>query len=153
VYRSHVHGMTVSESTMRSFCRKHGVRPYPPTSRDLKANPAHQAAAHRPCRILTKAAVGALVLLSQEAARCSMIPTLRTTLGLKGHRPIVGSWDGHDAIDVFGALHVVTGHLCTRIVERQRSSSRQRSLPAAFARPCGTWHAPILRPVLRVRSW
>jgi transposase len=29
---------------------------------------------------------------------------------------------------------VVTGHLCTRIVERQRASSRQRSLQAAFAR-------------------
>jgi transposase len=78
--------------------------------------------------------VGELVLLSQDEARFSMIPTLRTTLGLKGHRPIVGNGDCHDAIYVFGALNLVTGHLCTRIVERQRASSRQRSLQAAFAR-------------------
>ncbi len=31
-----------------------------------------------------------------------MIPTLRTTLGLKGHRPLVGSLDGHDLVYVFG---------------------------------------------------
>jgi hypothetical protein len=63
-----------------------------------------------------------------------MIPTRRTTLGRKGYRPMVGNLDGHDAIDVFGVLNLVTRHLYTRIVERQRASSRQRSLQAAFAR-------------------
>jgi transposase len=63
-----------------------------------------------------------------------MIPTLRTTLGLKGHRPLVGNWDCHDAIYLFGALNLVTGHLCTRIAQRQSAPSRQRSLQAAFAR-------------------
>jgi hypothetical protein len=63
-----------------------------------------------------------------------MIPTLRTTLGLTGHRPIVGNWDCHDAVYSFGALHLVTGPLCTRIVERQRAPSRQRALQAASAR-------------------
>jgi transposase len=63
-----------------------------------------------------------------------MIPTLRTTLGLKGHRPIVGNWDCHDAIYIFGALNLVTGQLCTRITERQSAPSRQRSLQTAFAR-------------------
>jgi hypothetical protein len=52
-----------------------------------------------------------------------MIPTLQTTLGLKGHRPVVGNWDGHGVVDVFGALNLVTGHLRTRSVERPRASS------------------------------
>jgi hypothetical protein len=78
--------------------------------------------------------VGELVLLSQDEARFSMIPTLRTTLGLRGHRPVVGNLDCHDVVFVFGALNLVTGHLCTRIVEHRRTSSGERSLQAAFVR-------------------
>jgi transposase len=63
-----------------------------------------------------------------------MVPTLRTTLGLTGHRPVVGNLDCHDGAYVFGALNLVTGHLRTRIVERQRASAAQRSLQAAFVR-------------------
>ena len=70
-----------------------------------------------------------------------MIPTLRTTLGLKGHRPVVGNLDGHDLVYVFGALTLVTGRLTTRLVERGRAPgrwvkgpSRQRHMQAAFAR-------------------
>ncbi len=63
-----------------------------------------------------------------------MIPTLRTTLGLKGHRPVVGHLDGHNVVYVFGALNLVTGHLRTRIVERPRASPGQRPLQAAFVR-------------------
>ncbi len=40
-------GIAVSESTMRAYCTKHGVRPYRPTYRYLKADPARQAAAHQ----------------------------------------------------------------------------------------------------------
>jgi transposase len=81
------------------------------------------------------------VLLSQDEARFSMIPTLRTTLGLKGHRPIVGNLDCHDLVYVFGALNLVTGRLTTRLVERLRAYAkskprgvRQCSLQAGFAR-------------------
>jgi hypothetical protein len=81
------------------------------------------------------------VLLSQDEARFSMIPTLRTTLGLKGHRPIVGNLDCHEVVYLFGALNVVTGQLTTRIVERlrppakgPRATPKQRVLQAAFAR-------------------
>ena len=70
-----------------------------------------------------------------------MIPTLRTTLGLKGHRPIVGNLDCHDLVYVFGALNLVTGQLTTRLIERRKASVRgrkprsgQRRLQAAFAR-------------------
>jgi hypothetical protein len=68
-----------------------------------------------------------------------MIPTLRTTLGLKGHRPVVGNLDGHDLVYVFGALNMVTGRLTTRVVARGRAPgrqapSRQRHMQAACAR-------------------
>jgi transposase len=80
-------------------------------------------------------------LLSQDEARFSMIPTLRTTLGLKGHRPIVGNLDCHDLVYVFGALNLVTGRLTTRLVERLRAYAKpkecrlgQHSLQEGFAR-------------------
>jgi transposase len=74
-------------------------------------------------------------LLSQDEARFAMIPTLRTTLGVKGHRPLVGNLDCHDVLYVFGALNLVTGRLTTCLVERPRTTrSKQRYLQAAFAR-------------------
>jgi transposase len=83
--------------------------------------------------------MGELVLLSQDEARCPMIPTLRTTLSVKGHRPLVGNLDCHDVLYVFGALNLVTGRLTTRLVERpkqarRRASSKQRYLQQGFAR-------------------
>jgi transposase len=70
-----------------------------------------------------------------------MIPLLRTTLGLKGHRPVVGNLDCHDLVYLFGALNLVTGQLTTRLVEKPRASatskqsrSGQRSLQEGFAR-------------------
>ena len=45
-------GIAVSESTMRAYCTKHGVRPYRPTYRYLKADPARQAAAHQDLQAL-----------------------------------------------------------------------------------------------------
>jgi transposase len=80
-------------------------------------------------------------LLSQDEARFSLIPLLRTTLGLKGHRPVVGNLDCHDVAYIFGALNLVTGRLTTRLVERPRvpaklkkARSRQRCLQEGFAR-------------------
>jgi transposase len=65
-----------------------------------------------------------------------MVPTLRTTLGVQGHRPVVGNLDCHDVLDVFGALNLVTGRLTTRLIERPRRPRRstQRSWQEAFAR-------------------
>jgi hypothetical protein len=79
------------------------------------------------------------VLLSQDEARFSMIPTLRTSLGVKGHRPLVGNLDCHKYLYVFGALNVVSGRLATRLVERPRPTkkgppSKRRHLQQAFAR-------------------
>jgi DDE superfamily endonuclease len=75
-------------------------------------------------------------LLSQDEARFSLIPTLRTTLGVKGPRPLVGNLDCHDVLYIFGALTLVTGQLTTRLGERPRIPTRstQRYLQAACAR-------------------
>jgi transposase len=80
-------------------------------------------------------------LLSQDEARFSMIPLLRTTLGRKGHGPVVGNLDCPDLVYIFGALDLVTGRLTTRLVERPRvpakpkqARSRQRCLQEGFAR-------------------
>lgn len=88
----HPKGIAVSERTMRAFC----------TNQDLKGDPQAQETA------------------GQDEARFAMIPTLRTTFGLKGHRPLVGNLDCHGLLDVFGALNLVTGRLTTRVVERPR---------------------------------
>jgi hypothetical protein len=77
-------------------------------------------------------------LLSQEEARFSLIPTLRTTLGVKGHRPLVGNMDCHAYVYLFGTLKRVTGQLPTRLVERPRKApqagiAKQRDLQKALA--------------------
>ena len=55
-----------------------------------------------------------------------MIPLLRTTLGLKGHRPVVGNLDCHDLVYLFGALNLVTGQLTTRLVARPRLPAKPK---------------------------
>jgi transposase len=72
-----------------------------------------------------------------------MIPTLRTTLGLKGHRPVVGHLDCHDWVYVFGALNVVTGQLTTRLVERLRAPAKSKK--ARSGRRC--WQEGFARHV------
>ena len=50
---------------------------------------------------------------------------------------MVGHLDGHDGLDVCGALPVVTGRLTTRLVERPRTPPRSppRAGHEAFAHP------------------
>jgi hypothetical protein len=79
------------------------------------------------------------VFLSQDEARFPLVPTLRTTLGVKGHRPTVGTWDNKDQVYCFAALNVVTGRLTTRLQEQPARSkaktgqSKQQRLQVAFA--------------------
>jgi transposase len=65
-------------------------------------------------------------LLSQDEARFSRVPLLRTTLGRKGHRPVVGNLDDHNLVYLFGALNLVTGQLTTRLLERPRASAKPK---------------------------
>jgi len=79
------------------------------------------------------------VLLSQDEARFPLVPTLRTTLGVKGHRPLVGTWDNKKQVYCFAALNVVTGQLTTRWLEQparskaQTGQRKQQRLQVAFA--------------------
>jgi transposase len=79
------------------------------------------------------------VLLSQDEARFPLVPTLCTTLGVKGHRPLVGTWDHKDQVYCFAAVNLVTGRLTTRMLEQPAHSqatpghSKQQRLQAAFA--------------------
>ena len=79
------------------------------------------------------------MLLSQDEARFPLVPTLRATLGVKGHRPTVGTWDNKDQVYCLAALNVVTGHLTTHLLEQPARSkvktgqSKQQRLQGAFA--------------------
>ena len=102
------------------------------------------------CHPRKKAQAGRGVLLSQDAARFPLVPTLHTTLGGKGHRPLVGTWDNKDLVYCFAALNLVTGPLTTRLLEPPARSkaktgrSKQQRLQGAF-----TAH---LRDIARVSS-
>lgn len=68
-----------------------------------------------------------------------MVPTLCRTLGVKGHRPIVGSWDCKHLLYVFASVNVVCCALHTDTVEgrtglyRHTGESKTKRLQRAFA--------------------
>lgn len=68
-----------------------------------------------------------------------MVPTLCRTPGVKGHRPVVGTWDNKHLRYVFASVHVVTGALHTDAVEsrtglyRATGESKTRRRQRAFA--------------------
>jgi hypothetical protein len=78
-------------------------------------------------------------LLSQDEARFPLVPTLHATLGVKGYRPTVGTWDNKAQVYCFAALNLVTGRLTTRLLEQPARSkaktgqSKQQRLQTAFA--------------------
>lgn len=80
-----------------------------------------------------------MVLLSEDEARFPMVPTLTATLGVKGHRPAVGTWDCKDLLYVFAVVNVVSAALHTTTVEspkdatRRTGKSKNRRLQEGFA--------------------
>jgi transposase len=68
-----------------------------------------------------------------------MVPTLAATLGVKGHRPQVGTWDCKDLLYVFAVVNVLSGALlantleCPKDAKRQTGQSKTRRLQEAFA--------------------
>jgi transposase len=80
-----------------------------------------------------------LVLLSQDEARFPMVPTLCRTLGVKGHRPVVGTRDCKDLLYVLAVVNVVTGVLHANTLEsparakRVTGKSKTRRMQEAFA--------------------
>jgi transposase len=134
------HGVSASRSAMQRLCRKLGIRPYRPTYRYLRGDPDKQAQAREDLADLrVKAEAGELVLLSQDEARFPMVPTLGPTLGVKGHRPMVGTRDCKDLLYVLAVVNVVTGVLHTNTLEsparakQTTGRSKTRRLQEAFA--------------------
>lgn len=68
-----------------------------------------------------------------------MVPTLCRTLGVKGHRPVVGTRDCKGLLHVFASVNVVTSALHTKTVAyrtglyRRTGESKTRRLQRAFA--------------------
>ena len=79
------------------------------------------------------------MLLSQDEARFPMVPTLTATLGVKGHRPIVGTRDCKDVLHVFCVLNLISGVLHANTLEslqafnRKSKQSKTRRMQKAFA--------------------
>jgi len=68
-----------------------------------------------------------------------MVPTLGRTLGVKGHRPVVGARGCKDPVDVFAVVNVVTAAIHANLLEspkdaaRRTGKSKVRRLQEAFA--------------------
>ena len=79
------------------------------------------------------------MLLSQDEARFQMVPTLTATLGVKGHRPVVGTRDCKDVLYVFAVLNLLTGAVHANTLEslqkenRKSEDSKTRRMQRAFA--------------------
>jgi DDE superfamily endonuclease len=80
-----------------------------------------------------------LVLLSQDEARFQMVPTLAATLGVKGHRPQVGTRDCKDVLYVFAVVNLISGAIHANTLEslqaanRKSGESKTRRMQRAFA--------------------
>jgi len=68
-----------------------------------------------------------------------MVPTRGPTLGVKGHRPTVGTRDCKDLLDAFAVVNVVTASLHANLLEsparatQKTGQSKTRRLQEAFA--------------------
>jgi hypothetical protein len=68
-----------------------------------------------------------------------MVPTLTATLGVKGHRPVVGTWDGKHLMYVFAVANLATAAVHANLVDSPRDAkkktgkSKTRRLQEAFA--------------------
>lgn len=79
------------------------------------------------------------MLLSQDEARFQMVPTLTATLGVKGHRPVVGTRDCKDVLYASAVLNLLTGAVHANTLEslqkenRKKTQSKTRRMQRAFA--------------------
>jgi transposase len=68
-----------------------------------------------------------------------MVPTLTATLGVKGHRPVVGTWECKDLLYVFAVVNLVTAAVHANTLESPKDAkkktglSRTRRMQEAFA--------------------
>ena len=77
--------------------------------------------------------------MSQDEARFPMVPTLAATLGVKGHRPIVGTRDCKDLLYVFCVVNLISAALHSNTLEspaqakQKTGKSKTRRMQEAFA--------------------
>lgn len=77
--------------------------------------------------------------MSQDEARFPMVPTLTATLGVKGHRPVVGTKDCKHLLYVFAVVNVVTAALHANALDSPKDAkaksgrSKTRRMQDAFA--------------------
>jgi len=77
--------------------------------------------------------------LSQDEARFPMVPTLAATLGVKGHRPTVGTRDCKDLLYVLAVVNLVSAAVHANTLESPRDAKKRtgrgktRRLQEAFA--------------------
>ena len=77
--------------------------------------------------------------MSQDEARFPMVPTLGPTLGVKGHRPTVGTRDCRDLVCASAVVNAVTAAVHSDLLDsparakRKTGKSRARRLQGAFA--------------------
>lgn len=68
-----------------------------------------------------------------------MVPTRTATLGVKGHRPVVGTWDCKDLLYVFAVVNLVTASIHANTLESRKDAkkktgkSKTRRMQEAFA--------------------
>jgi hypothetical protein len=68
-----------------------------------------------------------------------MVPTLTATLGVKGHRPVVGTWDCKHLLYVFAVVNLVTAAVHANTLEspkdaaKKTGKSKTRRMQEAFA--------------------
>jgi transposase len=68
-----------------------------------------------------------------------MVPTLTATLGVRGHRPVVGTWDCKHLLYVFAVVNLVSAAVHANLVDSPRDAtaktgqSKARRLQEAFA--------------------
>ncbi len=134
-------GITSSRSAMQRFCARPGIRLYlPKHAAALRGDPVKRAEAREElAERRRRPRPGRLVLLSQDEARFPMVPTLGATLGVKGHRPTVGTKDCKDLLYVFAVVNVVTAALHCNTLEsparakQKTGKSKTRRMQEAFA--------------------
>ena len=77
--------------------------------------------------------------MSQDEARFPMVPTLCATLGVKGHRPTVGTRDCKDLLYVFAVVNLTTAAVHANTLESPKGAKKKtglgktRRMQAAFA--------------------
>jgi hypothetical protein len=122
---------------MQQFFRQHSIRPDRPNYRLLRGEPVKQA--EDLAELRAKAEAGELVLLSQDEVRFPMVPTLTANLGVKGHRPTVGTQDCKHLLDVLTVINVVTAAVHANLPESpakaklETGKSKTRRMQEAFA--------------------